>query len=47
MVTWSSYIVLTEPMPDRLRELGWTGGEAITDCRFTNHYFRTTKDGPG
>jgi glycine/D-amino acid oxidase-like deaminating enzyme len=45
MVTWSSYIVLTEPMPDRLRELGWTGGEAITDCRFTNHYFRTTRDG--
>jgi glycine/D-amino acid oxidase-like deaminating enzyme len=45
MVTWSSYMVLTEPIPNRLRDLGWTGGEAITDCRFTNHYFRTTADG--
>jgi glycine/D-amino acid oxidase-like deaminating enzyme len=45
MVTWSSYMVLTEPIPDRLAELGWTGGEAITDSRFTNHYFRTTADG--
>ena len=45
MITWSSYMVLTEPIPQRLRELGWTGGEALTDCRFTNHYFRTTADG--
>ena len=45
LITWSSYIVLTEPIPDRLAELGWTGGEAITDLRFTNHYFRTTRDG--
>lgn len=45
VVTWSSYMVLTEPIPDRLAELGWTGGEAITDARFTNHYFRTTADG--
>jgi len=45
MITWSSYMVLTEPIPNRLRALGWTGGEAITDSRFTNHYFRTTADG--
>jgi glycine/D-amino acid oxidase-like deaminating enzyme len=45
LITWSSYIVLTEPMPDRLREIGWTGGEGISDCRFTNHYVRTTPDG--
>ena len=45
MITWSSYMILTEPIPDRLATLGWTGGEAITDCRFTNHYFRTTADG--
>jgi glycine/D-amino acid oxidase-like deaminating enzyme len=37
LVTWSSYMVLTEPIPDRLAELGWTGGEGITDARFTNH----------
>jgi glycine/D-amino acid oxidase-like deaminating enzyme len=45
VLAWGSYIVLTEPIPDRLASLGWTGGEAITDCRFTNHYFRTTADG--
>jgi glycine/D-amino acid oxidase-like deaminating enzyme len=45
MITWSSYMVLTEPIPDRLAEIGWTGGEGISDCRFTNHYFRTTHDG--
>src|SRR6185369_12442153 len=27
VLPWSSYIVLTEPIPDRLAELGWTGGE--------------------
>jgi glycine/D-amino acid oxidase-like deaminating enzyme len=45
MITWSSYMVLTEPIPDRLAELGWTGGEGLSDCRFTNHYLRTTADG--
>jgi len=45
LVTWSSYIVLTEPIPDRLAELGWTDGEGITDARFTLHYGRTTPDG--
>ena len=45
LVTWSSYIVLTEPIPDRLAEIGWTGGEGIADSRFTLHYGRTTPDG--
>ena len=45
LLTWGSYIVLTEPIPDRLAEIGWTGGEAISDSRFTVHYFRTTADG--
>jgi glycine/D-amino acid oxidase-like deaminating enzyme len=45
LMTWASYMVLTEPIPDRLEELGWTGGEAVTDSRFTIHYFRTTRDG--
>jgi len=44
-VTWSSYIVLTEPIPDRLEEIGWTGGEGIADGRLTLHYGRTTADG--
>jgi glycine/D-amino acid oxidase-like deaminating enzyme len=41
----SSHIVLTEPVPDLLEEIGWTGGECITDCRAMLHYFRTTPDG--
>ena len=45
LVTWSSYIVLTEPIPDRLAEIGWTGGEGVADARFTLHYARTTADG--
>jgi glycine/D-amino acid oxidase-like deaminating enzyme len=41
----SSHIVLTEPVPDVLEEVGWTGGECITDSRTMLHYFRTTPDG--
>ena len=41
----SSHIVLTEPVPDVLEAIGWTGGESITDGRTFVHYFRTTNDG--
>ena len=41
----SSHIVLTEPVPDVIADLGWTGGECITDGRTLVHYFRTTRDG--
>ncbi len=41
----SSHIVLTEPLPDVLEELGWLGGEAIVDSRTLVHYMRTTRDG--
>jgi glycine/D-amino acid oxidase-like deaminating enzyme len=40
-----SYIVITEPAPDRLAELGWTGGEGIADLRASLRYVRTTPDG--
>jgi glycine/D-amino acid oxidase-like deaminating enzyme len=42
---FGSYVVLTEPVPELLAEIGWTGGEAITDGRRFLHYFRTTNDG--
>ena len=45
LTPFGSYVVLTEPVPDLLAEIGWTGGEAITDCRMFLHYFRTTDDG--
>jgi glycine/D-amino acid oxidase-like deaminating enzyme len=41
----SSHLVVTEPVPDVLEAIGWTGGEAITDARRLVHYFRTTRDG--
>ena len=41
----SSHIVLTEPVPDVIDEIGWTGGEAISDGRTLLHYLRTTQDG--
>lgn len=41
----SSHMVVTEPVPDVLEELGWSGGENIHDCRTLLCYFRTTKDG--
>jgi glycine/D-amino acid oxidase-like deaminating enzyme len=40
----SSHIVCTEPVPDVLDELGWRGGEAISDGRALLHYMRTTRD---
>ena len=45
LTNFGSYVVLTEPVPDLLEEIGWTGGEAITDGRMFIHYFRTTNDG--
>jgi glycine/D-amino acid oxidase-like deaminating enzyme len=41
----SSHVVLTEPVPELLEQVGWTGGECITDSRALVNYFRTTPDG--
>ena len=38
-------MVVTEPVPDVIEELGWTGGEPIADGRTLLHYLRTTRDG--
>jgi putative aminophosphonate oxidoreductase len=45
LVALSSDMVATAPMPDRLTESGWTGGEAISNARLMVHYYRTTRDG--
>lgn len=45
LVAWSSYMVLTAPAPNELVEIGWTGGEVISDFRTSLRYFRTTPDG--
>ncbi len=41
----SSHVVITEPVPELLEEIGWTGGECIIDGRSLVDYFRTTPDG--
>jgi glycine/D-amino acid oxidase-like deaminating enzyme len=41
----SSHMVITEPVPEVIAALGWTGGECVTDSRAMIHYFRTTPDG--
>jgi glycine/D-amino acid oxidase-like deaminating enzyme len=38
-------IVVTAPAPERLAEIGWTGGEGLGDFRVAVHYVRTTPDG--
>ena len=45
LTVFGSYIVLTEPVPELLERIGWTGGEAVFDGRMFLHYFRTTNDG--
>jgi glycine/D-amino acid oxidase-like deaminating enzyme len=40
----SSHLIVTEPVPDVIEQLGW-GGEAISDARSFLHYTRTTRDG--
>ncbi len=45
ITVFGSYVVLTEPVPELLEQIGWTGGEAVLDGRMFLHYFRTTNDG--
>ena len=40
-----TYIVLTQPAPEKLEAIGWTGGEGIYDFRTALRYLRTTNDG--
>lgn len=35
----------TEPIPERLADIGWTGGESITDSQARINYYRTTRCG--
>jgi len=41
----SSDIVATAPIPNRLAEIGWRDGLAISDSRLLVNYYRTTHDG--
>jgi glycine/D-amino acid oxidase-like deaminating enzyme len=45
LTVFGSYVVLTEPVPELLEQINWTGGEGVFDGRMFLHYFRTTQDG--
>src|SRR5262249_53545650 len=45
MVLVTSAVVATRPIADRLAEIGWTGGETITDSQARLNYYRTTRAG--
>jgi glycine/D-amino acid oxidase-like deaminating enzyme len=46
LLAWGSYMVRTEPAPERIAaELGWTGGESIVDARASVRYLHVTRDG--
>jgi glycine/D-amino acid oxidase-like deaminating enzyme len=45
LTAFGSYVVLTEPVPELLETINWTGGESVIDGRMFLHYFRTTNDG--
>lgn len=45
LLAWGSYMVRSEPIPDRLAALGWTGGESIVDARASVHYLQATREG--
>lgn len=45
VVPLSSQIIMTEPVPEKIAELGWTGGELVTDTRLLLHYTHVTRDG--
>jgi glycine/D-amino acid oxidase-like deaminating enzyme len=45
IVPRESSIVVTDPVPDALAEIGWIGGEGLADWRTALRYIRTTRDG--
>jgi glycine/D-amino acid oxidase-like deaminating enzyme len=45
VVPVGSHIVLTEPVPELVERLGWTGGELLGDARMLVHYAQVTRDG--
>ncbi|MFJ4066252.1 NAD(P)/FAD-dependent oxidoreductase [Pseudomonas sp. NPDC089996] len=45
IVPVNSSIVVTEPIPEKLQQMGWTGQQSITDSQLMVDYYRTTQDG--
>ncbi|WP_437884378.1 NAD(P)/FAD-dependent oxidoreductase [Pseudomonas sp. LRF_L74] len=45
IVPVNSSIVVTEPIPVQLEQMGWSGRQSITDSQLMVNYYRTTNDG--
>ena len=45
LVAITSDMVMTAPAPERLRAIGWTGGECITDSQMMVDYYHATREG--
>jgi putative aminophosphonate oxidoreductase len=45
IVAITSDMVMTAPAPDAVRDLGWTGGECITDSQMMVDYYHVTRGG--
>lgn len=45
IVAITSDMVVTAPVPDLLREIGWGGGECITDSQTMVDYYHVTREG--
>ena len=45
IVAITSDMIVTAPAPERLRDIGWTGGEAVTDSQTMVDYYHATRDG--
>ena len=45
VTVFSSYALMTDPAPEALADMGWTGDEGFSDARMFLHYFRKTPDG--
>jgi putative aminophosphonate oxidoreductase len=45
LVVISSDMITTARIPERLQEIGWTGGECISDSQLQVHYYHATREG--
>ncbi len=45
IVAITSDMIVTEPAPERLATIGWTGGESITDSQMMIDYYHVTRGG--
>ncbi len=45
IVAITSDMVMTAPVADRLAQIGWTGGECVTDSQMMVDYYHATREG--